>query len=85
MDRGVWRFTRHPNYFGEVTMWWGVFLIAVSSGNGVFAIISPLIITYLLLFVSGIPMLESKYKGNAAYEAYQNKTSAFIPMPPKKA
>ena len=83
MDRGVWRFTRHPNYFGEMTMWWGIFLIAISSGNGIFAIISPLTITYLLLCVSGIPMLESKYKGNAAYEAYQKKTSAFIPLPPK--
>jgi steroid 5-alpha reductase family enzyme len=83
MDSGVWRYTRHPNYFGEITMWWGIFLIAISSVNGIYAIISPVTITYLLLFVSGIPMLERKYKGNRAYEEYQRRTSAFFPLPPK--
>ena len=83
MDKGLWAYTRHPNYFGEVTMWWGLYLIALSTGAW-WAIISPVIITYLLLKVSGIPMLEEKYKGNELYEAYQQRTNAFFPWKPKR-
>ena len=79
MDEGLWSMTRHPNYFGEVTMWWGLFIIALSVTHGWVTIISPIVITYLLLKVSGIPMLEAKYKGNAEYEAYQKRTNAFFP------
>lgn len=81
MTKGLWKYTRHPNYFGEVTMWWGVFLIAVETSW--WALLSPLLISYLILYVSGIPMLEAKYKGNKAWEDYAKKTSAFFPMPPK--
>jgi steroid 5-alpha reductase family enzyme len=84
MDRGLWRYTRHPNYFGEVTMWWGIFVIGLSVTKGFYGIISPITITYLLLFVSGIPMLEERYKGNKDFEKYKEKTSAFFPMFPKK-
>ena len=80
---GLWRYTRHPNYFGEATLWWGVFLIALSSPLGWLAIISPLLIDFLLLKVSGIPMLEAKYQGNAEFEAYKNRTNAFFPWTPK--
>jgi steroid 5-alpha reductase family enzyme len=83
MQTGLWRYTRHPNYFGEVLLWWGIFIITLPLQNGFWGIISPLTITFLLLFVSGIPMLEAKYKGNAAFEAYKRRTSAFFPMPPK--
>ena len=62
MTGGLWRYTRHPNYFGEVTQWWGIFLIALSSPYGFLAIISPLTITFLILKVSGIPMLEKNMK-----------------------
>lgn len=84
MTTGLWSLTRHPNYFGEVAMWWGLFIITLSLSGGWMTIISPLIITYLLLKVSGIPMLEAKYKGNSEYEEYQRKTNAFFPWPSKK-
>ncbi|MCL6571176.1 MAG: DUF1295 domain-containing protein [Bacillus sp. (in: Bacteria)] len=84
MKYGLWKYTRHPNYFGEATMWWGIFLIALSSPNGWVAIISPMIITLLLLFVSGVPLLEKKYKDHPEFKAYANRTSKFIPMPQRK-
>jgi steroid 5-alpha reductase family enzyme len=83
IQSGLWRYTRHPNYFGEATLWWGIFLIALSSPGGWLAIISPLLIDFLLLKVSGIPMLEVKYQGNAEFEAYKNRTNAFFPWVPK--
>jgi steroid 5-alpha reductase family enzyme len=79
MNEGLWSLTRHPNYFGEVTMWWGLWIIAVAVPGAWVTIISPLIITFLLLKVSGIPMLEEKYKGNKIYEDYQSRTNAFFP------
>lgn len=84
MKSGLWRYTRHPNYFGEATMWWGIFLIALSVPHGWTAIISPALITLMLLRVSGVTMLEKKYKGNKEFEEYAKRTSAFIPWFPKK-
>ena len=84
MKTGLWKYTRHPNYFGEVTMWWGMFLVLLSSPKGIAAILSPLTITYLLLFVSGIPMLEKQYQGNVEFEEYKKKTSAFFPLPQRR-
>jgi steroid 5-alpha reductase family enzyme len=83
MTTGLWRFTRHPNYFGEVLLWWGIFLIALSVPGGWRTIIGPATITFLILKVSGIPMLEAKYRGNPQYEAYQRRTSSFFPLPPR--
>ncbi len=84
MDRGLWRYSRHPNYFGEAVMWWGIFLIALSAPGGWAAIVSPLVITGLLLRVSGVTLLEKKYAGNPAYADYIRRTSAFVPWFPKK-
>lgn len=84
ITHGLWKYTRHPNYFGETAMWWGIFLIALSVKNGWTAIVSPLAITFLLLKVSGIPMLEKKYAGNREFERYAEKTNAFFPWFPKK-
>lgn len=84
MKSGLWRYTRHPNYFGEATMWWGIFLIALSVRLGWTAVVSPAVITFMLLRVSGVTMLEKKYKGNKEYEDYAKRTSAFIPWFPKK-
>jgi steroid 5-alpha reductase family enzyme len=81
--QGLWRYTRHPNYFGETAMWWGIFLMALSLKNGWTAIVSPLTITFLLLKVSGISMLEKKYVGNKQFEEYAKRTSAFFPWFPK--
>ncbi len=84
MIQGLWRYTRHPNYFGEAAMWWGIFLIALSAKNGWTAIVSPLLIIFLLLRVSGVNTLEKKYSGNKEFEEYAKKTSAFFPWFPKK-
>ena len=85
MRYGIWQYTRHPNYFGEATLWWGIFLIGLSAGNGIYGIISPLLIGFLLLKVSGIPMLEVKYEGNPEFEDYRRRTNAFFPWFPKSA
>lgn len=83
MRYGVWRYTRHPNYFGEVTQWWGIFFIVMTQSNGMYAILSPIVITILILGISGIPMLEKKYVGNTEFEAYKRTTSPFFPWIPK--
>lgn len=83
MKSGLWRYSRHPNYFGEVTMWWGIYLISLSVPYGYLAIIGPLTITFLILKVSGIPMLEKKYRNNPEFQEYARRTSAFLPLPPK--
>jgi steroid 5-alpha reductase family enzyme len=84
MQTGLWRYSRHPNYFGEILMWWAIWLMVVTLPYGVWAIISPLSITFLLAKVSGVPMLEAKYKGNAEFEAYKKRTPALFPWFPKK-
>ena len=84
MTSGLWRYSRHPNYFGEVTLWWGVYLIALSIPNGWMTIIGPVTITFLILKVSGIPMLEKHYEGRADFEEYKARTSVFFPLPPKR-
>jgi steroid 5-alpha reductase family enzyme len=83
MDRGLWKYSRHPNYFGEIVVWWGIFIFGFINGLSVYAIISPILISYLIIFVSGIPMLEKKYEGNVEFEKYKAKTSILIPLPPK--
>ena len=83
MQTGLWAYTRHPNYFGEVTQWWGIWLIALAVPNGVLAVVSPLTITFLILKVSGIPMLEKKMEQNPEFSEYKRKTSLFIPLPRK--
>ncbi len=84
MKSGLWRYTRHPNYFGEATMWWGIFLIGVSVQNGLLGVVSPVVITYLLRFVSGVPMLEKKMMQRPEFVEYAKETSAFIPWFPTK-
>lgn len=84
MTEGLWRFSRHPNYFGEVAQWWGIWLMIVSLPWGWAAIISPVVISWLIIFVSGVPMLEKKYAKNETYQAYACRTSKFIPLPPKR-
>ena len=81
MQSGLWAYTRHPNYFGEVTLWWGIWLIAIVLPNGLFAVVGPLTITYLILNVSGIPMLEKKMEQHPDFAEYKRKTSKFIPLP----
>lgn len=83
MQSGLWAYTRHPNYFGEVTQWWGIWIIALSVSGGWLAIIGPITITFLILKISGIPMLERKMEENPDFAEYKRKTSVFIPLPRK--
>lgn len=83
MTQGLWAYTRHPNYFGEATMWWGIVLIAVRSLAQFGLIISPVIMTYLLLFVSGVPLLEKRYAGREDFIRYAQRTNKFFPWFPK--
>lgn len=84
MDQGLWHYTRHPNYFGEITLWWGIYLIALSVDYGYLTIVAPLGITISLLFVTGIPMNEKPMENNPDYQEYKKRTNAFIPWFPKQ-
>jgi steroid 5-alpha reductase family enzyme len=81
---GLWKYSRHPNYFGEVVQWWGVFLLTIQLNGGWIMMISPLMITYLIRYVSGVPMLERKYLGRPDFIQYAEKTSIFFPRKPLK-
>lgn len=79
IQTGLWKYTRHPNYFGEATLWWGIGIYCLSVQNGWLALIAPIAVTILVTKVSGVAMLEKKYKGNPEFEAYAAKTPAFFP------
>ncbi|MEC5388068.1 DUF1295 domain-containing protein [Uliginosibacterium sp. H3] len=88
MDRGLWRYTRHPNYFGESCTWWGFFLIALSAGGfgGAWTLVSPVVLTLLLLKVSGVSLLEKDIgERRPGYREYIQRTNAFVPGPPREA
>jgi steroid 5-alpha reductase family enzyme len=86
---GLWRYSRHPNYFGELLVWWGLFLyvVPVLHGAAFALVVGPVFITLLLLFVSGIPLLEKsadeKYGSDGAYRDYKRRTSILVPLPPR--
>jgi steroid 5-alpha reductase family enzyme len=87
MDRGLWRFSRHPNYFGEATFWWGTWLLALDAGGlgAAWTIVSPLMLTVLLLKVSGVALLERDIgERRPAYRDYVARTNAFVPGPPRR-
>lgn len=81
LQTGLWALSRHPNYFGEVTMWWGIWLL--NMGNNWWSIIGPLTITFLITKVSGVPLLEKKYEANQEFQEYKKRVSVFIPWWPK--
>ena len=83
MDKGVWRYTRHPNYFGDSAQWWGYFLIAAAAG-GWWTIYSHILMTLFLLRVSGVALLEKTMEKRPGYKEYIRKTSAFVPWFPRK-
>lgn len=84
MDRGLWHYTRHPNYFGDAVQWWGIFAFALIVGAW-WTVFSPLIMSYLLVRVSGVSMLEATLKHTKPqYVEYIRNTSAFFPLPPKR-
>jgi steroid 5-alpha reductase family enzyme len=85
MQSGLWRYTRHPNYFGEFCVWWGFYALALSAGAW-WTIVSPLIVTALVTKVSGAAHLEKSTMGERpGYREYVERTSGFFPRPPKKS
>jgi len=83
MQSGLWAYTRHPNYFGEVMQWWGIWISALSVPFGWLGIVGPVVITILILYVSGIPMLEHKMAHKPAFQEYKKRVSMFFPMLPR--
>jgi steroid 5-alpha reductase family enzyme len=85
MDRGLWRYSRHPNYFGETLVMWGLWLCCIDQPWGLAAAIAPALMTFMLLRVSGVTMLEKQLaRSKPAYVAYVKATSAFVPLPPRR-
>jgi steroid 5-alpha reductase family enzyme len=86
MDRGLWRFTRHPNYFGDAAVWWSFFLFAAATPGALWTIYSPMLMTVLLMRVSGVTLLEKTLRDTKpAYRDYAERTNAFIPWFPRRA
>ncbi len=84
MDQGLWRYTRHPNYFGDACVWWGVWLTSVgASGAALATVLSPAVMTYFLLFATGAKLLEKTMMQRPGYPEYAARTSMFFPLPPR--
>jgi steroid 5-alpha reductase family enzyme len=84
MRSGLWRYTRHPNYFGDFLVWWGFYGVAAEPGSWWWTICGPLLMSFLLIRVSGVPLLEKGLiRRLAGYDDYMRETSAFFPLPPK--
>jgi steroid 5-alpha reductase family enzyme len=84
LDRGLWRYTRHPNYFGDATLWWGVYAIAAATPGGWLTVLSPALMSFLLVRVSGLTLLEAGLKvSKRGYDAYITRTPAFFPWFPR--
>lgn len=81
MKSGLWRYTRHPNYFGEILSWWGIYAFACGVSGGQRTIYSAIFISYLLRYVSGVDMLEQKQRLNPEFKLYMQETSPLLPMP----
>lgn len=84
LTRGLWKLCRHPNYFGEVVLWWGIYFFCVPYTNGIWMIYAPALLTFLILKVSGMALVEKRHKNDPEYQKYAKTTSAFIPWPKHK-
>jgi len=85
MDRGLWRYTRHPNYFGDFLVWWGLYLVALEGPGTWWTFVGPLLMSFLLIRVSGVAMLEKTIgTRRPGYAEYVRRTSAFFPLPPRR-
>ncbi len=84
MDRGLWSWTRHPNYFGDACVWWGLWLVTVNGWVPLATAVSPLVMTYFLVDVSGARLTEKYMKGRPGFAEYRERTAYFVPRPPRK-
>jgi steroid 5-alpha reductase family enzyme len=82
MDRGLWAWTRHPNYFGDACVWWGLWLITITGWWSLATVLSPLLMTYFLVYVTGARLTEKYMKGRPGFDEYRSRTSFFVPRPP---
>ncbi len=80
LNQGLWKYSRHPNYFGEITQWWALWILTIGLSYFYIALLSPLLITFLIVYVSGIPMLEKRYHDNKNYAKYKKTTPILIPF-----
>jgi len=88
LDTGLWRYTRHPNYFGELTMWWGIWILTFASANlapWLVSAVGPATLTYLIVFVSGVPPIERQFMKREDFREYASRTSVLIPWFPRRA
>jgi steroid 5-alpha reductase family enzyme len=83
MDRGLWAWTRHPNYFGDATVWWGLWLISICGWQSLLTVGSPLLMTYFLVYVTGARLTEKLMAGRPGFAEYQARTAFFFPWPPR--
>lgn len=84
MDRGLWAWTRHPNYFGDATVWWGLWLISIAGWVSLATVLSPVAMTYFLVYATGARLTEKFMAGRAGFAEYCSRTSFFVPTPPKR-
>jgi len=84
MTEGFWHYSRHPNYFGELTQWWGIGIIALSATYWYVGLIGPALLTVLILFISGVRLSEKRFEGHPGWDTYKRRTSALVPLPPKE-
>jgi steroid 5-alpha reductase family enzyme len=85
MDRGLWRLTRHPNYFGDACVWWAIFLVSASAWPGVLSLAGPVVMTLFLTVGSGVRIMERHMAGRPGWDEYAARTSMFVPRPPKRS
>ena len=85
MDRGLWAWTRHPNYFGDASVWWGLWLITITGWWSLATVLSPALMTYFLVHATGARLTEKYMRGRPGFSEYQQRTSFFIPRPPRSA
>ena len=84
LDTGLWRYTRHPNYFGDACVWWGIYLCACSAWPAALTVLSPVLMTWTLARGTGKPLLERHLAGRPGYAEYVRRTSGFVPLPPRR-
>jgi steroid 5-alpha reductase family enzyme len=85
MDRGLWAWTRHPNYFGDAAVWWGLWLITINGWVSLATVASPLLMTYFLVYVTGARLTEKLMAGRPGFDQYRQRTAFFFPRPPRSA
>lgn len=85
MTSGLWKYSRHPNYFGELVQWWGIGVIALGVPYGWIGLVGPAMISYLIVFVSGVPPVERAFEGRPGWAEYKARTSVLIPLPVRKS